>query len=63
MDNTPTGHPDHKYLLAADKIIHQLALRINSAKESRQEEDYQETIKKLELLLITDVKGFSFTFL
>jgi len=55
LDNTPAGHPDYEQLHQAEKTIHQLALRINSVKESKHEEDLQETLRKLELLLITDV--------
>jgi len=55
LDNTPAKHPDHEQLRQAEKTIHQLALRINSVKESKHEEDLQETLRKLELLLITDV--------
>jgi hypothetical protein len=32
-------------------------LRINSVKESKHEEDLQETLKKIELLLITEVSA------
>ena len=56
LENTPRDHPDHALLLEAEQSIHKVALAINSTKESRQEEDYQETLKKLELLLITDVR-------
>jgi len=55
LDNTSTSHPDHALLTQAEKTIHELALRINSVKESKHEEDLQETVKKIELLLITDV--------
>ena len=55
VENTPTGHPDHEYLVKAEGAIHNLALKINSVKESKQSEDLQDTLKKLELLLITDV--------
>lgn len=55
LDNTPTSHPDFALLHQAERAIHELALRINSAKESKREEDLQETLKKLELLLITDL--------
>ena len=53
--NTPKDHPDYEQLQKAEKAIHDLALRINSVRESKHEEDLQETLKKLELLLITDV--------
>jgi len=55
LDNTPADHPDYDQLQQAEKTVHQLALRINSVKESKHEEDLQETLRKLELLLITDV--------
>ena len=55
MENTPRDHPDHSHLVQAEGAIHNLALKINSVKESKQSEDVQETLKKLELLLITDV--------
>ena len=55
LDNTAAAHPDYDQLHQAEKTIHQLALRINSVKESKHEEDLQETLRKLELLLITDV--------
>ena len=55
LDNTPAAHRDYEQLQRAEKTIHKLALRINSVKESKHEEDLQETLKKLELLLITDV--------
>lgn len=55
LDNTASGHPDFALLHQAEKTIHELALRINSVKESKHEEDLLETLKKLELLLLTDV--------
>ncbi|KAK2193075.1 hypothetical protein NP493_17g03023 [Ridgeia piscesae] len=55
--NTPKDHPDYEQLQKAEKAIHDLALRINSVRESKHEEDLQETLKKLELLLITDVSN------
>jgi len=55
LDNTAAAHPDYQQLRQAEKTIHQLAMRINSVKESKYEEDLQETLRKLELLLITDV--------
>ena len=57
MENTPRDHPDHAHLVQAEGAIHNLALKINSVKESKQSEDVQETLKKLELLLITDVSS------
>ena len=55
--NTPCDHPDYEQLTKAEAAVHSLALRINSVKESKHEEDLQETLKKLELLLITDVSS------
>ena len=57
LENTPPDHPDFALLEQAGKTIHELALKINSAKESKHEEEFQETLKKLELLLITDVSS------
>ena len=55
LENTDDSHPDAQLLKEAEKAIHNLALKINSVKENKQEHDLQETVKKLELLLITDV--------
>ena len=55
LDNTPSAHRDYEQLQQAERTIHKLAVKINSVKESKHEEDLQETLKKLELLLITDV--------
>lgn len=55
LDNTPGDHPDHALLTKAQSAIHRLALQINSVQENKQGEDMQDTLKKLELLLITDV--------
>lgn len=60
LDNTVSSHPDHTLLTQAEKTIHELALRINSVRESKHEEDLQETLKKLELLLITEVSRAHF---
>ncbi len=57
LDYTTSDHPDHALLLKAEKAIHELALKINKTKEGKQEEDLQETLKKLELMLITDVRA------
>lgn len=35
--------------------MHDLAVKIGTVNDSQHEEDMQETLKKLELLLITDV--------
>jgi len=59
LDHTATSHPDYEQLRQAEKTIHQLALRINSVKESKHEEDLQQTLRKLELLLITDVRNIT----
>lgn len=61
LDNTPVGHHDYEQLQLAEKTIHKLALKINSVKESKHGEDLQETLKKLELLLITDVKFYTWS--
>ena len=55
LENTDPTHADYPFLKQAEEAIHELALRINSVKESKQEDSLQETLKKLELLLITDV--------
>lgn len=49
-------HPDYVCLKEAEGAVHGIALKINSVKESKQEEGLQDTLKKLEVLLITDVR-------
>ena len=57
LDHTPTDHPDYAKLQEAEGAVHALALKINSAKEQKQEHGArQNTLKTLELLLITEVK-------
>uniref|UniRef100_A0A2C9K8D3 DH domain-containing protein n=1 Tax=Biomphalaria glabrata TaxID=6526 RepID=A0A2C9K8D3_BIOGL len=55
LDNTPRDHPDHPLLQQACRVMHDLAVKIGTVNDSQQEEDMQETLKKLELLLITDL--------
>ncbi|KAL8587625.1 hypothetical protein ACOMHN_045314 [Nucella lapillus] len=55
LDNTPVDHPDHPLLQQACRAMHELALKIGTVTHSKQEEDMQQTLKKLELLLITDL--------
>ena len=55
MENTAADHPDLVLLQQAEAVIHKLVVCLNSIKESAFDEDLIETIKKLELLLITDV--------
>ncbi|XP_076467848.1 rho guanine nucleotide exchange factor 17-like [Babylonia areolata] len=55
LDNTPVDHPDHPLLQRACRAMHDLALKIGTVTHSQHEEDMQETLKKLELLLITDL--------
>ncbi|ESP04423.1 hypothetical protein LOTGIDRAFT_170816 [Lottia gigantea] len=54
ISSTPIDHPDYPLLEKAEKKIHELAVKIGSVNDSQQE-DMQETLKKLELLLITDL--------
>ncbi|XP_067663599.1 rho guanine nucleotide exchange factor 17-like [Haliotis asinina] len=55
LENTPRDHPDFPLLQQADKVMHDLAMRIGNLNDSQHEEDMQESLKKLELLLITDL--------
>ncbi|XP_041358523.1 rho guanine nucleotide exchange factor 17-like isoform X2 [Gigantopelta aegis] len=55
LDNTPRDHPDFDLLQHADKVMHDLAIKIGTLSENQSEEDMQQTLKKLELLLITDL--------
>lgn len=52
-ENTAKDHPDYLLLMQAEKVMHDMALKIGSISNS--EEGQHETLKKLELLLITDV--------
>lgn len=58
LDNTPRDHPDSPLLQQACRVMHDLAVKIGTVNDSQHEEDMQETLKKLELLLITDVRKF-----
>ncbi|KAK7096810.1 rho guanine nucleotide exchange factor 17-like [Littorina saxatilis] len=55
LDNTPVDHPDYVLLQQACRAMHELAMKIGTVTDSQHEEDMQETLKKLELLLITDL--------
>ncbi|CAG5118247.1 unnamed protein product, partial [Candidula unifasciata] len=55
LDNTPQDHPDHPLLQQACKVMHDLAVKIGTVSETQHGEDMLETLKKLELLLITDL--------
>ena len=54
--NTAPDHPDYTLLQEAEKVMHEFARKIGSLSESSTEDGQQETLKKLELLLITDVR-------
>ncbi|XP_052795496.1 rho guanine nucleotide exchange factor 17-like isoform X2 [Mya arenaria] len=53
--NTPPDHPDYALLQDAEKVMHEFARKIGSLSETNTEDGQQETLKKLELLLITDL--------
>jgi hypothetical protein len=53
--NTAGDHPDYSLLREAERAMHEFARKINSLNETQTEDSQQETLKKLELLLITDV--------
>lgn len=55
LEHTPRDHRDYELLKQAEAAVHELALCINTAKENRQSEHVQDTLKKLELILMTDV--------
>lgn len=55
LDNTSRDHPDHPLLQQACRVMHDLAVKLGTVNDSQHEEDMQETLKKLELLLITDL--------
>ncbi|XP_064637015.1 uncharacterized protein LOC135493544 [Lineus longissimus] len=55
IEHTPKEHQDHHLLLEAESAIHELALKINTVKETKQEEIMQESLKQLEMLLMTDL--------
>lgn len=53
--NTRGDHPDYTLLRQAEKVMHEFARKIGSLNETQSEDGQQETLKKLELLLITDL--------
>ncbi|KAH3843698.1 rho guanine nucleotide exchange factor 17-like [Dreissena polymorpha] len=53
--NTPTEHPDYALLQEAEKVMHEFARKIGSLSETSPEDGHQETLKKLEMMLITDL--------
>lgn len=55
LDNTPGNHPDYILLKQAERVMHEFARKIGSANETQIEDSQQETLKKLELLLINDL--------
>lgn len=62
-ENTTKDHPDYPLLIQAEKVMHDMALKIGSVSNSQQEEGQHETLKKLELLLITDLAAPDRTYL
>ena len=58
LDNTPGNHPDYVKLKQAERVMHEFARKIGTANETQIEDSQQETLKKLELLLITDVSFY-----
>lgn len=55
IEHTPPNHPDFPLLKEAEKVMHDFAIKLGTVNESQHEEDQQATLKRLELLLITDV--------
>ncbi|KAJ8297486.1 hypothetical protein KUTeg_024017 [Tegillarca granosa] len=55
LDNTPTDHPDYKLLKEAERVMHDFAIKLGTVNETQNEEDQQESLRKLELLLLTDL--------
>ncbi|XP_061184176.1 rho guanine nucleotide exchange factor 17-like [Saccostrea echinata] len=55
IEHTPPGHPDFPLLKEAEKVMHDFAIKLGTVNESQHEEDQQATLKRLELLLITDL--------
>ncbi|VDI64687.1 Rho guanine nucleotide exchange factor 17 [Mytilus galloprovincialis] len=55
IENTPSCHPDYDLLKEADRILHNFAIKLGTLDENRQEEDCQDSLKRLELLLLTDL--------
>ena len=60
--NTPGDHPDYVLLQEAETTLHNFAKKIGHLSEPQVEDGQQETLKKLELLLITDVSFVFVTF-
>lgn len=56
LDNTPGDHPDYALLHEAEKVMHEFARKIGTLKDTSSEDGQQDTLKKLEMLLITDVR-------
>ncbi|GAB1601782.1 rho guanine nucleotide exchange factor 17-like [Argonauta hians] len=63
LENTPKDHPDSKLLMQAEKVMHEMAVKIGTINDSQQEEGQHETLRKLELLLITDLAAPDRTYL
>lgn len=55
IENTSQSHPDHDLLKEADKVLHNFAMKVGTVDESKQEEDCLDSLKRLELLLLTEV--------
>ena len=55
IENTPLSHPDHILLKDADRVLHNFVIKLEIVDESRQVEDCQDSLKRLELLLLTEV--------
>ncbi|RWS17899.1 rho guanine nucleotide exchange factor 17-like protein, partial [Dinothrombium tinctorium] len=52
LKHTPTEHPDHEFLLKAQKEVHELALKINRMeKEAFLHEQMQQRVKEIEHLI------------
>ncbi|KAK3099343.1 hypothetical protein FSP39_002973 [Pinctada imbricata] len=55
IEHTPRDHPDFLLLKEAEKVMHDFAIKLGTVNETQHEEDQQESLKRLELLLITDL--------
>ena len=53
--NTQGDHPDYILLKEVETTLHNFAKKIGQLSEHQVEDGQQETLKKLEMLLITDV--------
>lgn len=62
IEHTPPNHPDFPLLKEAEKVMHDFAIKLGTVNESQHEEDQQATLKRLELLLITDVSYQNFLY-